>query len=473
MVLMHKERYKNSCKNTKLNFFRKTLAYCECMRYTITNGTSRNTPPRNGEICGNSKKGRLHRYQRTQPPRAVKKGKAMTSKSNNNNAMNSIAKNGEKIKNFETLKRNYEAALASGKDSGGELMDLSTAIAYSVINKCIDPQRKTAVDRETVSDNGNNPAMLKVKQGIARDIATLENTRRNANAATRTTYNADGDLITETVDKTAETALASLISETLTDGIDLVQTAALAILEQAAEHADSGTEWLDRRYIVNRLSRRVYIQAADSAAYTETETSPIQEIYRAVRRHVQESRAVQTDPRNGYTYIEDYTQDGLDEIYIRMGKYVDIGGYDSNGNYTAGIESAHTYESILAKLNLTARQATIIHLRMQGYGYKAIGTYLGVTHESIRKQLVRIAEKAAAIGFMPNGYEPKQPPKPPKPITTVIQIDENGKEIARFETMRAAETATGIDHRGIGAAIKGIKQKTAGGYKWRLESAED
>lgn len=306
-------------------------------------------------------------------------------------------------KDFEQVKRDYETALASGKDSTTELTALATAVAYSVINKCLDPQRKTAVDRETVSDNGNNPAMLKVKQGIAKDIATLENTRRNADAATRTTYNADGDLITETVNKTAETALASLISETLSDGIDLVQTAALAILEQAAEHADSGTEWLDRRYIVNRLSKRVYIQAADSAAYTETETSPIQEIYRAVRRHVQESRAVQTDPRNGYLYIEELTADGLETIYHRLGKYADLGGYDCNGNYTADRQTADDYETIIAKLDLTDRQAVIIRLRMQGRGYKQIATYLGVSYQAVQNTLKKVQAKAEKIGLTPAG----------------------------------------------------------------------
>lgn len=305
--------------------------------------------------------------------------------------------------NFEQVKRNFETALASGKDYTQELTALATAVSYSVLNKCLDPQRKTAVDRETVSNNGNNPAMLKVKQGIANDIATLENTRRNANAATRTTYNADGDLITETVDKTAETALASLISETLTDGIDLVQTAALAILEQAAEHADSGTEWLDRRYTVNRLSKRVYIQAADSAAYTETETSPIQEIYKAARRHVQESRAVQTDPRNGYLYIEDLTADGLETIYHRLGKYADLGGYDCNGNYTADRQTADDYETIIAKLDLTDRQAVIVRLRMQGRGYKQIATYLGVTHNAVINALKKIQVKAEKIGLTPAG----------------------------------------------------------------------
>ena len=68
---------------------------------------------------------------------------------------------------FEQVKRNYETALASGKDSTQELTALATAVAYSVLNKCIDPQRKTAADRETVSDNGYNPALVQLKRGIA------------------------------------------------------------------------------------------------------------------------------------------------------------------------------------------------------------------------------------------------------------------------------------------------------------------
>ena len=136
---------------------------------------------------------------------------------------------------FEQVKRNYETALASGKDSTQELTALATAVAYSVLNKCIDPQRKTAADRETVSDNGYNPALVQLKRGIAADLATLDNLRTATNKATRTAYNADGDLTTETVDKDAEKAAAALIGETLSDGIDLVNAAALAILEQAAE----------------------------------------------------------------------------------------------------------------------------------------------------------------------------------------------------------------------------------------------
>ena len=301
---------------------------------------------------------------------------------------------------FETVKRNYETALASGKDSTQELTALATAVAYSVLNKCIDPQRKTAADRETVSDNGYNPALVQLKRGIAADLATLDNLRTATNKATRTAYNADGDLTTETVDKDAEKAVAALVGETLSDGIDLVNAAALAILEQAAEHAN-GESWLDSKYTVRRLSRRVYIRSDESAAYRDDETTPIQEVYRAVRQAVQNSRAVQTDPRNGYSYIED-NENGLETIYYRLHKYADLGGYNCDGNYTADRQTVEDYETTIARLDLTDRQAQVLRLRMQGKGYKAIATYLGVTQRAIAKTVEQVQKKALALGLTPN-----------------------------------------------------------------------
>lgn len=321
-------------------------------------------------------------------------------------------------RDFEQVKRDFETALENGGDYSPALLDLSTAIAFSVVRKCIDPQRKTAADRETVSDNGLNPAMVELRRGIAFDRRTLDNTQTAANKATKITYTADGDAVTETADHDAENALNALIGETLSDGIDLVQTAACALLEQAADHAD-GPGWLDRPYTVRRLSRRVYIRETDGAAYREDETTPAQEVYRAVRRAVQESRAVQTDPRNGYTYIEDMTADGLDVIYYRLHKYADLGGYAHNGqdvdrlpgspagfgqgggHYTADRQTVDDYNAILEKLNLTDRQAQILRLRMSGRGYKAIATYLGVTQRAVAKTVEQIQKKALAIGLTP------------------------------------------------------------------------
>lgn len=305
---------------------------------------------------------------------------------------------------FNAVKRAYETALATGKDSADELTALATAVAYSVLNKCIDPQRKAAPQRETVSATGYNPALVQLKHGIAADLATLDNLRTAADKATRTAYNTDGDLTTETADKDAEKAVAALIGETLSDGIDLVQAAALAILEQAAEHAAGGGEWLDTPHTVRRLSRRVYIRTEDSAAYRDDETTPIQEVYRAVRQAVQNSRAIQTDPRNGYSYVEDLTADGLETIYYRLHKYADLGGYDCNGNYTTDRQNVADYETLVARLDLTDRQAQILRFRMQGKGYKAIATYLGIPQSSVCRCMYQVRNKAEKIGLTPDGY---------------------------------------------------------------------
>lgn len=305
---------------------------------------------------------------------------------------------------FNAVKRAYETALATGKDSADELTALATAVAYSVLNKCIDPQRKAAPQRETVSATGYNPALVQLKHGIAADLATLDNLRTAADKATRTAYNTDGDLTTETADKDAEKAVAALIGETLSDGIDLVQAAALAILEQAAEHAADGGEWLDTPHTVRRLSRRVYIRTEDSAAYRDDETTPIQEVYRAVRQTVQNSRAIQTDPRNGYSYVEDLTADGLETIYYRLHKYADLGGYDCNGNYTTDRQNVADYETLVARLDLTDRQAQILRFRMQGKGYKAIATYLGIPQSSVCRCMYQVRNKAEKIGLTPDGY---------------------------------------------------------------------
>ena len=320
--------------------------------------------------------------------------------------MNTTTNTAKSRPDFEQVKRNYENALAQGKDTAQELTALATAVAYSVLNKCIDPQRKTAADRETVSDNGYNPALVQLKRGIAADLATLDNLRTATNKATRTAYNADGDLVTVTADKDAAAALVDLMETTLSDGIDLVQTAALAILEQATEHAN-GESWLDSKYTVRRLSRSVYIRTEDSRAYRDETTTPIQEVYRAVRQAVQDSRATQTDPRNGYTYIEDCA-DGLETIYYRLQKYADLGGYDCDGNYTADRQTVEDYETTAERLDLTDRQAQVLRLRMQGKGYKAIATYLGVTQRAIAKTVGQIQTKATAAGLTPHGQTTAQ-----------------------------------------------------------------
>lgn len=285
--------------------------------------------------------------------------------------------NTETASTFETVKRAFENAYINGDDVTDSLTALAQAVALSVVKKCIDPQSKTAQEREAVSDNGVNPAMVQLRREIISDRKTLEN-----------------DVLT--------------VSNTIGDGLDLVNTAIVAILEQTERAQDREpltVGYLDKPFIVRKLDKRVYIQLSDSAKFKEVETAPILEVYKAVRNEVQRSRAIQTDPRNGYTYIEELITDPtdptatLDSIYYRLDKYADLGGYDCNGNYTADRETANRVHTIVGQLKLNDRQATILKLRLRGYGYKAIASYLGIDRKNCERSIKQIQTKLERYGI--------------------------------------------------------------------------
>ncbi len=308
----------------------------------------------------------------------------------------------QKLNSFDEVKRNFEVAHANGNDYTEQLTNLATAIVYSVLKKVIDPQRKTAGQRQQVSNSGINPQLVKLRAGIAADLANLNNVRQQANAAYRNTLDDDGDPVTLVNDE-AEKALNALIGQTLSDGVDLVNEAIVAILEQAREHAN-GEKWLDTPYEVRRLSKRVLIKESDSAAYRDIDTTPIQEVYRAVRTAIADSRAVQSNSK--YIYIEEHTEEELEHIYRRLPKYIDLGSYASDidghtdfDNYTADSESVKRFYKMLADLNLTDRQAEIIRLRMQGKGIEAISTYLGISKGNVCTILTRLRKRANEKGY--------------------------------------------------------------------------
>lgn len=321
---------------------------------------------------------------------------------------------------FDTLKRQTEIAMDMGGDIAARAMvELGKAYAGIAVNKCADPQRKTAVDRDTVSDNGMNPALLQLRREVFADVAALDNLRDAMNAALATRYNDNGDMVTEIVDRDAWERADVLSRDRLGDGMDLVQDAILELLEQQAAGRDvGGAGWLDMEYTVRKLDKRVLIREDESAAYHDAETTPAQAIFQTVRRSIADSRAMQTDPRNGYTYLEELAADGLDTVYRRIGKYSDLCGYAHNGQIsdmagapagwyggdglaTADRQTVGDMAKLLECLNLTDRQAQILKYRMQGMGYKAIASRLGISQGNVWNCVSRIRERAREIGLIP------------------------------------------------------------------------
>ena len=96
-------------------------------------------------------------------------------------------------------------------------------------------------------------------------------------------------------------------------------------------------------------------------------------------------------------YIEDLRKtndDGETEItseiidrvsYIKVNRYYDI---DNMRDYIVT-------DNMLAKLNLTSRQETILHYRMQGFSMVEIADKLKVSHQAVSKQLGKIQDEVS------------------------------------------------------------------------------
>ena len=285
------------------------------------------------------------------------------------------------------------------QDYDTALVTLSTAIAYSVLKKCI---------------NVSNDASLKaVRASLTRDTKALAMIDYTAETAHKAGYTAEGDYKVETVDKDLHNRFNELTRETLGDGMDIMHTALVSIIEETnkAKERNGGylcDTFMTTPYTVRRLKRKVWIKTAESVNGWETvETTPIQETYKAVRRYIESQRAVKANG-NGYTYLESVATDTESDtdtvIYRRFGKYADIGGEvrDFNGKvtaYTTDTDTADKVDKIIADLNLTAKQMKVLMLRQSGYGYKAIATYLGVTQRAVAKTVKAIQDKATKAGY--------------------------------------------------------------------------
>lgn len=317
-------------------------------------------------------------------------------------------------RNFTDLLRQYEKEYNNDKTSvafSNVLDELATAVAYSVIKKCLDPQRKGRKDGQ-VSNSGCNTQLDEVKRSIYRDKNTLANIDYSCKQAFATAYNEDGDRQTKTKDSDYRYAYNKLSQQTLGDGLDLVHVAMVALLDESEKADRTRENFLENTYEVRRLKKKVWIKSADSVNGWETvETSPIREVYKAVRREVASSRSLNIDPSNGYLYLEDLATDEESNeettIYRRLNKFSDLAGNvtDYNGAVTfETVDSASVdkYENMVDALELTARQAKILELRMGGYGCVAIGTYLGVKEESVTSVLKTIQKKAIDKLELPN-----------------------------------------------------------------------
>ena len=358
------------------------------------------------------------------------------------------------------------------KDSNSEKFtavatDLATAVAFSVLRKCLDPQAKSGKP----SNSGCNPQLDEVKRSIYRDTNTLKNIDYSCKKAFVTVYNEDGDRQTKTADRDYRYAYNKLTQQTLGDGLDLVNTAIVSLLDECTKVDTTAENFLETVYTVRRLKKKVWIKVEDSVNGWETvETSPIREVYKAVRREVANNRSLNIDPSNGYMYLEDLARDEKSNeettVYRRLNKFSDLAGNvtDFNGAVkfeTVDSASVTDYDTMVERLELTTRQAQILQLRMSGYGYIAISTYLGVNEKSVRDVLKTVQKKASEKLDLPPYLvkaltEPKQTAKSKltnEDKTTIRKLIEDG------HTMKFVADSYNVSKMTISRIVNGRKDR--------------
>ena len=156
----------------------------------------------------------------------------------------------------------------------------------------------------------------------------------------------------------------------LTDAADLVQVAALAIIECAAPCIAAAIA-ADEPYILPDTVRKAAYKAVHKAIYAAAVRPALRDIY-----------------------IEDmaHTDDGMevsDPEYIKVTRYYDVHDW---ADYMITTDMMEQIKPLLRE-----RAALILNYRMQGLSVTAIAAKMGVTQQAVSAQLKRIQDKAITL----------------------------------------------------------------------------
>lgn len=314
-------------------------------------------------------------------------------------------------------------AVARDPHDGKNMLKLSSALAYSVLRKTLDPQRhgQTEARDGVPSDSGQSPVLLKMKGEIYGGVKIAEDLQKRHDMVGELTHNKDGDPVFVSGSETC--GWSDHADEWVGDGMELVQEAGVAIAEELRKQAerDPGRPLdLTRPYTLRKLKKCVRIkEEAGPETWEEVETTPIQEAFRAVRRVILNGRHVSIDPRNGYLYIAELVKDeesGEEEtVYNRLPRYYDMGtdgqeadpyipgspaGLDGRPMYSADPHIARDMSDYVSMLNLSDREAVVMRHRLQGHGRRAIATAMGVRDDTVKTMQTRIRAKAKKVGLI-------------------------------------------------------------------------
>lgn len=165
--------------------------------------------------------------------------------------------------------------------------------------------------------------------------------------------------------------MAAVMPDPLTDAADLVNVAAVAILDIGRQcPCIMAAINNDTPYVMPAALRREVYRAVNRYIYANAQRPALRDIY------------IEVLPHNDAGEIADVN-------YIRATRYYDV---DNITDYNA-------MQSILTRIRmeLTAKQWTVLHKRLQGKNDSTIAAELGITQQAVNAALQRIRRAVATL----------------------------------------------------------------------------
>lgn len=305
------------------------------------------------------------------------------------------------------IKSDYE----SDNLNPNELYTLATVIVLAELKNTIDPNRYRATNKTGKSitkPDGVFPLFLyNLKNTVMGQLKQL--TKKYDDGKTIADYisfNKKGDIVINQVKLNADLdkLYYTLHNGCSNDASDLIQSTVLYLLEELDYMKSNNIDSFERVRQAKVPNKKIYIKVEDSANYwKDIDICGIQCVYKKLRSEINGQKEIKESINNNYCYFryEDDDMDDNKEIYIRIPMYSTLISADAYGLNTVSQCDHERLEELIDSLNLSDLQRSVLEIKLkhlyQNFSCRSIGTYLGVSQNSIRSALRELKRKALKL----------------------------------------------------------------------------
>lgn len=343
---------------------------------------------------------------------------------------------------------------------------------YSVLKKCI----QVGISDSAAAQN----KLYSMRRDVTAAAAVINAMQRVDDSRAEYVFSVDrqGRAHVDRVQTAAAAAAAEKALENIGgDGMDLVQTAAAALLDEIQKATDSGritdAAWIEKPYTEYVPARRVsamYGKGHDSEILArarnkqkEVEIVPIKSVYRAVRAAIQHAAAIR---ECGYTYIEDLATDDTtaeNALYIRCPKLFDMGDTSTAADAAAALDRV---AGMIEKMQLQPRELAILDMLQRGKSAADIAAECEISVTTVKEIKYSIQRAAVAAGYAAADMLPcSDNTSKPKEIMCIRGDDVSTMIV--FDSVHQAAAVFGVDRKTIRRALATGRQ-TKDGYTFRF-----